>query len=198
MEFEIHDGSGGGTNFFAVHPYNEANERFRLWQKPENVSLLIRDFEALNLDQTCVVGPCFETHLTEPLTIQSFGPGDPVACRLSGLKLLYCRMLCLLCHGHAQIACIYIYIIQKNLLLDRNPGNLRQRCAQFTHCFFAQSGSQLSLSVLPVRNALLKLFTTCFSQAKEPESPVIAFLGLHPSVVFEELQHSGQAGGIES
>src|SRR5207247_5417292 len=88
--------------------------------------------------------------------------------------------------------------LKKDSPLDRHPGHLRQRCAQFTHCLFAQSGSQVFLGVLPVRNALLKLFTTSFGQAKEPESPVIAFLGLHPSMIFEELQHSGQAGGIES
>ena len=82
-------------------------------------------------------------------------------------------MLCLLCHDYIQIVCIYIYITRTISLLDRHPGHLRQRCAQFTQCLFAQSGSQVFLGVLPVRNALLKLFTTSFGQAKEPESPVI-------------------------
>jgi len=103
----------GGTNIFPIHANHEANERFRLWQKPENVSLLIRDFRAVNLHKTRIVGPCFEAHLTEPLTIKGLGPGDPVASRLSGVKLLYRRMLGLLCHDYIQVICIYIYITQK-------------------------------------------------------------------------------------
>ena len=122
MEFEIRDGTGGGTNIFPIHANHEANERFRLWQKPENVSLLIRDFRAVNLHKTRIVGPCFETHLTEPLTIKGLGPGDPVASRLSGVKLLYRRMLCLLCHDYAQVVCIYIYIIQKRFTSRPKPG----------------------------------------------------------------------------
>jgi hypothetical protein len=92
--------------------------------------------------------------------------------------------------------CIYIYPV-KDHPLNQNPRHLRQRCAQFKHFLLAHCGSQLFLGVLPVRKALLKLFPAGLGQAKKPESPVGTFLGLHPSMLFEELQHPGQASGIK-
>lgn len=117
VELQVGDRPRRRADVLAVHPQDQAHERFRAGQDPLNVVLLVRDRRPADLHKSNVVRAGIKADFAKPRGIQGLGPhrlarGPPLRAHgivsLSGVQPVAPPWYPLFFYR-----CIYIYLGQK-------------------------------------------------------------------------------------